>query len=69
MLYINFLQNFQKFKIVWNGEKIEKKILPIGFDPLTPKKILVIEIFLSAGGGAKIKGNFFFRFSKHFRQF
>ena len=30
MLYINFLQNFQKFKIVWNGEKI-KKIL-IGFD-------------------------------------
>ena len=59
MYYINFLRNFQNFKIVWNGEKIEKKILPIGFDPPTLRKILIIEIFLSVGG-VKTYGQFFF---------
>ena len=60
MYYINFLQNFQKFKIVWNGEKIEKKNLPIGFDPLTLKKILIIEIFLSVWGSKPMGNSFYF---------
>ena len=59
MYYINFLRNFQNFKIVWNGEKIEKKFLPIGFDPPTLKKILIIEIFVSVGG-SKPMGKIFF---------
>ena len=64
MYYINFLRNFQNFKIVWNGEKIEKKNLPIGFDPLTLKKMsMIIEIFLSVGGSKPMGKNFFSIFS------